>query len=94
MCAASGLAEVLTEKPFEILFSNFGNQEKLFPKGMVFSHANKHPLALVPIGEEVGREIAQCLQISGPAEVTKKKEEQKEESKKGKFPTSARDWEK
>lgn len=50
--AAGGVAEVFPERPFDILFSNFGNRKRRLPNVMVFSHSTKYPLSLVRIRGE------------------------------------------
>lgn len=92
--AANGVAELLTLKPFYIPLSNFVTRERNFPKKMVVAYATKHPLALEPIGEEVGREVAQCLHILEAFKAYKVGETQEKEAKAEEQPKSAQDWEK
>lgn len=86
------MAKVLPEKPLDIFLSNFGNQERKFPKRMVFTYATKNELALLLIGKEVGREIDQYLHISEACEGGKEGEKRPEEATEENEPTSAQDW--
>lgn len=92
--AANGVAEVLPEKPFDILLYNFEDQERILPNGMVFSYSIKHLIALLPIGGELGHEISRCLLIEADLEKKGGGEEKQEEPNEGIVQTSAQDLEK
>lgn len=62
---AKGVAEVKRNGAFEILAYNLSTEERLMPKGMIMATGSSHPLDLVPIAGEIGREISQCPQIEG-----------------------------
>lgn len=61
---SKGVSEVVPEKPFKFLVTNFIQEERSFPKGILVPHSNKDLIALVPIGGEIGAEIERCLNIS------------------------------
>lgn len=50
---SNGVAEVLSERPFEIFLINFAKFERRLPKGMLISHSIKIPLTLMHVGENL-----------------------------------------
>ena len=61
--AMKNVNEVLEDRPFTILMSNFSGKARRFPKGMIVAYASRSPIAYVSLTSGVAHELGAAYDL-------------------------------